>query len=362
MMPQIPGNKIPEFGKFLKSHGISCKFVQMPLRHLKPTQDEFNQEKIDNLKYDIKNGRQQQPLIVAQKGEILDGHHRFLAAKDLGQSTIAVLYCKTPIANLLKLGHDYDHSFTKKVTEVIFLENVNDIIAHLKERGVDPSKTHVIVDVENKIATFLLYNLSGQLVGYQRYNPNGDKKDRSNSLGAKYYSYISKESPATSKLAVWGLDNVTTKDRILYVTEGIFDAIKIQNAGLPVIAVLGNNPKPLKAWFKALGKHTIAILDDDAAGEKLKNITDDSVVVPGPYKDIGEMPQDVADKFIQSVHKKYESSSKEPDKSTDTSDISSLKVKNPETDNEILVKTALKYDKDTPAYKAAVQAVKKAQK
>ena len=56
-------------------------------------------------------------------------------------------------------------------TEIIH-EN---IIQHLKDRGVDFEKTKVIVDIDSDVAVFLLYNMSGQLVGYQQYNPSKPK-------------------------------------------------------------------------------------------------------------------------------------------------------------------------------------------
>jgi len=50
------------------------------------------------------------------------------------------------------------------------------IKTHLKHRHLDLELHRPILDEELNIATFLLYNLSGQLVGYQQYNPLGDKK------------------------------------------------------------------------------------------------------------------------------------------------------------------------------------------
>jgi hypothetical protein len=183
------------------------------------------------------------------------------------------------------------------------MASLNDLLSHLRDRGIDPDSTDVVVDEESGIATFLLYNLSGQMVGYQRYNPKGDKKDHSNSLAARYYTYVTKESEKSSKIAVWGLQYVNPKDDHLFVTEGIFDAVKVKNAGQPVIAVLGNNPKPLKAWFSAMSKKVIAILDNDDAGSALTKFADYAVKVPEPYKDLGDMPQVEANQLIEKTMK-----------------------------------------------------------
>lgn len=180
-------------------------------------------------------------------------------------------------------------------------QQVTDIESHLRDRGLDPKKTQVIIDKENNIATFLLYNLSGQIVGYQRYNPNGDKKDHTNSLAAKYFTWVTKESEKTAKLAVWGTENIDPNDPNLFVTEGIFDAVKLKNAGHPVIAVLGNNPKILKTWLPLLNKQTIAVIDNDDAGRALASLTDKHFTTPAPFKDLGEMSQEQVNKFLEDV-------------------------------------------------------------
>lgn len=186
------------------------------------------------------------------------------------------------------------------MAESLTPQQVTDIESHLKERGLDPAKTQVILDKENNMATFLLYNLSGQIVGYQRYNPMGDKKDHTNSLAAKYFTWVTKEDEKTAKLAVWGTENIDKNDPNLFITEGIFDAIKLKNAGHPVIAVLGNNPKVLKSWLPLLNKRTIAVVDNDAAGKSLANLADEHLTTPAPFKDLGEMSQEQVNKFLES--------------------------------------------------------------
>lgn len=188
-------------------------------------------------------------------------------------------------------------------------QQITDIEAHLKSRGVDPSHTQVIIDKENNIATFILYNLSGQLIGYQRYNPNGNKKLHGDTLAAKYFTWVTKESPGTSKLAVWGVENIDKNNPNLFVAEGIFDAIKLKNAGHPAIAVLTNNPKLLKSWFAILNKNTISITDNDDAGKKLGNITDETYSIPSnltnkngdSIKDLGDMSQEQVNNFLSNI-------------------------------------------------------------
>lgn len=256
-------------------------------------------------------------------------------------------------------------------------KRIDDIEQHLRKRGLDPDKIQVIMDKESNIATFLLYNLSGQLVGYQKYNPNGDKKIHNNGQLGKYFSYITKESDKSSKIAVWGVESISKDDPNLFVTEGIFDAVKLRNAGHPTVAVLTNNPKILRSWFMALNKRTIAILDNDVAGKKLGNLTDESYTVPKPFNDLGEMSQQEVNEFLikikhppkKELHSQEISNTfrekqtiQKPQQPQDAQSKNAVikkllnsTVKNPETGNDILVKTALKYDKDHPSYKQAMR-------
>jgi hypothetical protein len=235
-----------------------------------------------------------------------------------------------------------------------------DIIGHLRSRGVDPDKSTVLLDKENGIATFLLYNLSGQLVGYQRYNPRGDKKDHSNSLMAKYYNYViklSKDGKGTSAIAVWGLEDIDMSSPYLFVTEGIFDAVKLKNMGISAIAVLSNNPIHLKPWLMALQKKIIAVLDHDDSGSKLKSIADFHITTPEPYKDLGEMPDEEVVKFMTPIIDKFKEGTVDNPKVDYTQTI-----KNPNTGNDILLKTALQYPKDHPAYRLAQNIVNRSNK
>jgi DNA primase len=84
--------------------------------------------------------------------------------------------------------------------------------------------------------------------------------------------------------------------------EGIFDAIKIHNIGLPCIAVLGAGKKPaVEQQLGLLGQRVIAILDNDDAGNELKRLADKWYKVPDSFKDLGEMPQGEVNEFIEIV-------------------------------------------------------------
>ncbi len=181
------------------------------------------------------------------------------------------------------------------------------ISKHLIGRGVDPSKTRVIIDEETEDSYFFLYNLSGQMVGYQKYNPNYVKTGQSNlddPRMAKYFTWVSEEGLGR-KIAVWGLESLDVmNDKYVFITEGIFDAARIQEAGYPAIAVLCNNPSDsLKSWLKTLIQKKIVIYDNDKAGRKLMSVGDFSYTVPSG-KDANDLSPDEAKEFIEDCLKK----------------------------------------------------------
>jgi len=195
----------------------------------------------------------------------------------------------------------------------LFEENEKESIElHLVKRGVDPNRIHLLVDKDSNTATFLIFNLSGKLIGYQQYNPSGQKSFRQTKNEkykdlAKYWTYVTKsgEHNTTRQIAVWGLDTYDWTNE-LFLTEGIFDCSKIHNAGYAAIATLSNDPAPIREWLNVIKqqKRVIAILDNDKsnnAGNALKKFAKESYTTPDPYKDLGEMPQDEVNKFINSI-------------------------------------------------------------
>jgi len=199
-----------------------------------------------------------------------------------------------------------------------FYENreMEDIESHLRSRGVDPNRTGVVYDKKTGFASFFLYNLSGKLVGYQHYNPKGTKHQRHNQKPSKellkYYSYVTGSSKDKSKeIAVWGLESYDLKIPYLFAVEGIFDAVSLQNAGVPAIAVLANDPdKKTRSWLRTLPQKKIVIYDNDEAeskenknksGNKLIKAGDYAFTVPEPYKDVNEMPQEEVNAFVNEI-------------------------------------------------------------
>lgn len=125
-------------------------------------------------------------------------------------------------------------------------------------------------------ATFPLWNLSGQLTGYQRYSPFLEKKRNNTPLG-RYYTYRSK-----SKISVWGLESYRFSDT-LFITEGIFDACRITWFEHSAIALLSNDPcQNTKKWLNIISKSRklVSICDPDKAGKKLIKLSHDYHIMP----------------------------------------------------------------------------------
>ena len=126
-LPQIPSNKVGEFVKFCEEKGVPVEDCGIPPSHIHPIQGEFNREKVDALKK--KNTGEWDSLIVASPREepssgnthvmLLDGHHRYIAQKELNpEKNINCLWFHCPIKELVRLGHEFDGSFTKTVHEI----------------------------------------------------------------------------------------------------------------------------------------------------------------------------------------------------------------------------------------------------
>jgi hypothetical protein len=162
------------------------------------------------------------------------------------------------------------------------------VIDHLFSRDYNVSLYEQIgmktwIDESERIATFPLWNQSGQLVGYQQYRPEGDKTQCNDRDVGRYYTY------AKDNLAIWGLETLHFQPNVLFITEGVFDACKLHSVLLPAVAVLANNPRRLRSWIMSQPRTIIAICDNDKAGRELGKCADISLTVPIPFKDLGEM-------------------------------------------------------------------------
>ncbi|KDN94691.1 hypothetical protein [Hydrogenovibrio marinus] len=141
---------------------------------------------------------------------------------------------------------------------------------HLAQRDFNTSLYPTLwLDESERVVTFPLWNLSGQLVGYQQYRPEGSKEARKDPKEGKYFTYVTPEGERYKKMRVWGLERLDPSKRVVYLLEGVFKACRFHNAGLNALATLGNDPKDLKEWLGSLGYFVVPVCDGDKPGKKL---------------------------------------------------------------------------------------------
>lgn len=140
------------------------------------------------------------------------------------------------------------------------------------------------------MATFFIFNLSGQWIGYQTYNP-GMPKYRTNlsPQEQRYFTHVTGKKD-TRMHTLWGLERYDYTKKIVFVTEGIFDACVFHNLGYNAVACLANNPKKLKTVFGSMNHRFIGIADGDDAGAKLSEVTSEIIQMP-----LGRDPNDLND-------------------------------------------------------------------
>ena len=128
---------------------------------------------------------------------------------------------------------------------------------HLISRGCPLDCPTLIISEEFGLAYFMLYNLSGQLIGYQKYNPDGTKSG-----------------------------NDILKNKYFTITKKCNNASKVHSAGEACIALLGNAAsRDIKQWLSLLPVKKIAILDSDGKS-LLRSSSSEFYYTPSPYKDL----------------------------------------------------------------------------
>lgn len=165
------------------------------------------------------------------------------------------------------------------------------LVEHLKKRHLDLELHRPVLDLENDVATFYLWNLSGKFCGYQQYRRFGEKKPQNNPKQGKYFTY--RKQPT---LAVWGVESLHLSPNVVFLTEGVFDACRLTEKGYSALAVLSNNTGwDLKNWLSMLNRKVVAVCDNDDAGRRLAKFGD--VAVFCEDHDLG----DSTDEFVNTL-------------------------------------------------------------
>lgn len=169
------------------------------------------------------------------------------------------------------------------------------LVEHLKSRHLDLELHRPVLDLENNVATFYLYNLSGQLVGFQQYRPLASKAPSNHPRESRYFTY--RKQPT---LALFGVESLHLTPDVVFLTDGVFDACRLTELGVSALAVLSNDPTPqLHEFLKCLNRRVVVVADNDTAGRKLAKFGHD--VVFCEEKDLG----DSSEEFVRELVYKY---------------------------------------------------------
>lgn len=167
------------------------------------------------------------------------------------------------------------------------------ILQHLRERHVDLELHCPIIDESEGIATFLLFNLSGQIVGFQQYRPSASKEVKNNPRDGRYFTF--RKSPT---VAVFGVESLHLTPEIVFVTEGIFDAVRLTKRRVSALAVLSNDPtSDVRNFLACLSRKTVAVCDNDTAGKKLASSCDEAIFTSN--KDLGDSDEEFVDDLLR---------------------------------------------------------------
>lgn len=166
----------------------------------------------------------------------------------------------------------------------------------LLERGTD--SRYAIICEDSGVATFLLYSpLTKALRGYQQYNPYSDDKSNKNKRESRYFTYQQRVQ-GHGDSCVFGLEQCTLDKEYLFVTEGIFESIKLHTLGCDSIAILSSDAsRYLLKEIESLCSKIVWCGDNDKAGNR-SNMNKIAQYRLTFEKDLDEMPDEEILKFI----------------------------------------------------------------
>lgn len=170
------------------------------------------------------------------------------------------------------------------------------LLDYLKRRHLNLELHRPVVDTESRTVTFLLYNLSGSLVGFQQHRPDAPKTPQKRGpREARYFTY--RKQPTHG---VWGLESLYQDDGPVFLTEGVFDAARLTEVGKSSLAVCCNDPqRDLRNWLQMLARPIVVVADNDKAGRKLAKFGDFVEYCPVEGQDLGDSDPDFVNFLVQ---------------------------------------------------------------
>ena len=115
-MPQVKSADYDELMTYLQKSGIKMQKKTVKANTLRATQRDFNTDKIVNAVGKIKTLGTAKPIIVSSDNYVIDGHHRWLAAKNVGTS-INIVQANVNVKELMKSLYAFPKTFTRNINE-----------------------------------------------------------------------------------------------------------------------------------------------------------------------------------------------------------------------------------------------------
>lgn len=167
-----------------------------------------------------------------------------------------------------------------------------DLHKHLADRNLDESLySKIWFNYDENCVTFPLWNLSGQLVGYQQYRPYAPKERENDPKESRYYTYHRSRVSGLRQNVMWGLESLRLRSDILVVVEGVFDACILHRIGIPSVALLNGSSEPSEDWLYSTGRKIYKVEDNQGKkGNSHKNNLGphENVTLPMDRGDMGE--------------------------------------------------------------------------
>ena len=113
-MPQIEEEHYKNLFKHLHANGATVKKVSVDARDLDATQAEFSDKGIEK---SMTNGKMNKPIIISSDNYVLDGHHRWLAAKNGRKHNITAFKLSVPAKEGLSLLINFPKATFKDIHE-----------------------------------------------------------------------------------------------------------------------------------------------------------------------------------------------------------------------------------------------------
>ena len=115
-MPQVSKADYPEFFEYLKANGATFEMQRdIPANTFKSTQGEFSDSGVERSMTKLLKGAKKKPIIVSQDNYIIDGHHRWLVAMNLGNSTVDTIKISMDADELLALVKAFNKTSYKDI-------------------------------------------------------------------------------------------------------------------------------------------------------------------------------------------------------------------------------------------------------